>query len=99
MERIPERQSSPIWYRVVCLLYELVLSHEYRDALENQRFRINFVVFEINEEEENCWQAVVEFAWPLLCAVRNASEAKREAKQELDYVKQELVQVQEQLQQ
>lgn len=51
MEGIPERQSSPIWYRVVCLLYELVLSHEYRNALDTQRFRINFVVFEINEEE------------------------------------------------
>lgn len=42
---------------------------------------------------------MVELAWPLLCVVRNASEAKWEVKQELDYVKQELVQVQEQLQQ
>lgn len=51
MEGISERQSSSIWYRVVCLLYELVLTPEYRDVLKSQRFRINFVVFEISAEE------------------------------------------------
>lgn len=49
VEGIPERQS--ISYRVACLLYESILSHEYRDALKSQRFRINFVAFEISAEE------------------------------------------------
>lgn len=49
----------------------------------NSRFRDNVLVFESNRQGRDCQQAVVQVAWSLLRAVRNASEAEMVAKQEL----------------
>lgn len=62
-------------------------------------FRINIVVFEISSQEARLLASSGRVCLALLCVVKNASEAEREAKQELDCVKQELVQLQGQLQQ
>lgn len=69
-------------------------TREHHDALKTAKSLVNtFTVFRISTQGLRMLAAMAsEVAWTLLCVVRNASEAKMAAKQELVCVKQQLYQ-------
>lgn len=46
-------------------------------------------------KSRDCWQEVAEVVWPLLCGVRNASEAEKAPRQKSVCVKEQLQQERE----
>lgn len=61
-------------------------------AMPRRQFKVRgtFAAFEISLQGWRLLAATVEFAWPLLCAVRNLFEAEMVAKQDLVCINEQL---------